>query len=49
MQGPYDPESKPSQLIRPTSGSLTLLLDAAAASKLPAAPGNPSTGTLELS
>ena len=33
--GAYDPESKPSQLVRPTSGELTLLLDAAAASKLP--------------
>ncbi len=49
LQGPYDPESKPSQLIRPNSGNLTLLLDAAAASKLPEATGNPSTGTLELS
>jgi len=35
--GVYDPESKPSQLIRPASGRLTLLLDAAAAAKLPAA------------
>jgi 6-phosphogluconolactonase len=49
LQGTYDPETHPSQLIRPASGQLTLLLDAAAASKLPAAPGSPSTGTLELS
>jgi 6-phosphogluconolactonase len=51
MQGAYDPETYPSQLIRPQSGQLTLLLDAAAASKLPAASGSgtPKTGTLELS
>jgi 6-phosphogluconolactonase len=42
--GAYDPESKPSQLIRPASGRLTLLLDAAAASKLPV----PLGGSLEL-
>jgi 6-phosphogluconolactonase len=49
FQGPYDPESKPSQLIRPESGQLTLLLDSAAAAKLPvpAAPG--VAGKLELS
>jgi 6-phosphogluconolactonase len=35
LLGPYDPESKPSQLIRPASGKLSFLLDAAAASKLP--------------
>ncbi|SNT20720.1 6-phosphogluconolactonase [Granulicella rosea] len=34
--GPYQPETYPSQLIRPASGRLTLLLDAGAASKLPA-------------
>jgi 6-phosphogluconolactonase len=34
MQGPRDPESLPSQLIRPESGKLTFLLDAAAASML---------------
>jgi 6-phosphogluconolactonase len=43
--GPYDPESKPSQLIRPASGRLTLLLDAPAAEKLPATNG---VGVLEL-
>ena len=45
LLGPYDPEAKPSQLIRPENGMLTLLLDAAAAAKLPEAKG----GTLELS
>jgi 6-phosphogluconolactonase len=45
--GPYDPESKPSQLIRPESGALTLLLDQAAAAKLPA-PATNGAGTLEL-
>lgn len=33
--GPRDPESLPSQLIRPTSGKLLLLLDETAAAKLP--------------
>ena len=47
LLGPYDPESKPSQLIRPDSGKLTFLLDAAAAAKLPAA--TDGVGTLELS
>ena len=47
FQGPYDPESKPSQLIRPASGELTLLLDAAAAAKLPA-PGPDNSGTLAV-
>jgi 6-phosphogluconolactonase len=46
--GPYQPETYPSQLIRPASGQLTLLLDAAAASKLPAPANSDSTGTLEL-
>jgi 6-phosphogluconolactonase len=46
--GPYDPEAKPSQLIRPESGALTLLLDAAAASRLPAPAGSDSAGELEL-
>jgi 6-phosphogluconolactonase len=45
LLGEYDPESKPSQLIRPASGGLTFLLDAAAAAKLP----EPGGGTLELS
>lgn len=46
LQGPYQPETYPSQIIRPASGKLTLLLDAAAAAKLPE-PVN-GTGTLEL-
>jgi len=45
--GAYDPETKPSQLIRPASGRLTLLLDAAAAAKLPAASAE-GVGTLEI-
>jgi len=36
MLGPRDPERLPSQLIRPTSGILTLLLDKGAAAELPA-------------
>ena len=47
LLGPYDPETKPSQLIRPANGRLTFLLDAAAAAKLPAA--TDGAGTLELS
>ena len=46
--GPYQPDTHPSQLIRPASGQLTLLLDQAAASKLPAPAESDSTGTLEL-
>lgn len=42
--GAYDPETYPAQLIRPASGKLTLLLDAAAASRLPE-----DVSTLELS
>jgi 6-phosphogluconolactonase len=49
FQGPYDPESKPSQLIRPASGELTLLLDTAAASKLPVPTDSQAVGQLELS
>lgn len=53
LQGPYDVETKPSQLIRPASGKLLYLLDAAAASKLPepvaASDRALATGTLELS
>jgi 6-phosphogluconolactonase len=45
LTGTYKPETLPSQLIRPQSGKLTLLLDAAAAAKLPA----PHGGTLALS
>ena len=46
--GPYQPETHPSQLIRPASGKLLLLLDAAAAAKLPVPGNSDSTGTLEL-
>jgi 6-phosphogluconolactonase len=46
--GPYQPETYPSQMIRPASGQLTLLLDRAAASKLPAPANSDSAGTLEL-
>jgi 6-phosphogluconolactonase len=48
LLGAYDPEAKPSQLIRPASGKLTMLLDSAAAAKLPAT-GTDGVGTLELS
>ncbi len=55
LTGPREPERLPSQLIRPSSGSLRFLLDEAAAVALPAA-GNSLTapggthkvGTLEL-
>jgi 6-phosphogluconolactonase len=46
--GSYQPDTYPSQLIRPASGKLVLLLDAAAASKLPAPKNSDFTGTLEL-
>ena len=49
FMGPYDPESQPSQLIRPASGRLTLLLDAAAASELPVPAASSAAGSLELS
>ena len=42
--GAYDPEAKPSQLVRPASGRLTLLLDAAAAEKLPRPAGSEAAG-----
>ena len=52
LLGKYDPESKPSQLIRPASGRLTMLLDRAAAAKLPqpadAGADTTTTGELEL-
>jgi 6-phosphogluconolactonase len=52
LLGAYDPEAKPSQLIRPASGQLTFLLDRAAAAKLPepasAGPDGTSVGELEL-
>lgn len=46
--GPRQPGTYPSQLIRPASGRLTLLLDAAAASKLPEPDKSTGSGTLEL-
>ncbi|GGA66969.1 6-phosphogluconolactonase [Edaphobacter acidisoli] len=46
--GQYQPDTYPSQIIRPASGKLTLLLDAAAAAKLPPAAVPDNTGTLEL-
>jgi 6-phosphogluconolactonase len=46
--GPYQYETYPSQLIRPATGKLTLLLDSAAADKLPAPAETTHTGTLEL-
>lgn len=53
LLGPYDPETTPSQLIRPASGKVSFLLDAAAASKLPEPKVTESSsaaiGTLELS
>ena len=45
--GPSQPEVYPSQLIRPASGALTLLLDAASAAQLPAA-GADGAGILKL-
>jgi len=39
MMGPRDPERLPSQLIQPSGGILTLLLDKAAAALLPATDG----------
>ncbi len=55
MLGPRDPERLPSQLIRPSNGKLLLLLDEAAAAKLPAATevfttptGSRRVGTLEI-
>ncbi len=48
LLGPYQPETFPSQIIRPASGRLTLLLDSAAAAKLPVPEDSGTTGTLEL-
>lgn len=50
LLGDYDPESLPSQLIRPASGHVYLLLDAEAARRLPKVgmQGDAETGTLEL-
>ncbi len=50
LLGDYDPERLPSQLIRPESGRIHLLLDAEAARRLPKVGmhGDAETGTLEL-
>jgi 6-phosphogluconolactonase len=48
LLGPYQPETYPSQIIRPASGQLTFLLDPAAASKLPTPENSGTVGTLEL-
>jgi 6-phosphogluconolactonase len=48
FMGPYQPELLPAQLIRPESGELTLLLDEAAAAKLPP-PSEDGAGSLEVS
>ncbi len=50
LLGNYEPERLPSQLIRPDSGKLYLLLDAEAARRLPKLEmhGDAETGTLEL-
>ena len=48
LMGRWQPETLPSQLVRPASGRLTLLLDAAAAAKLPAPEESTGSGTLEL-
>lgn len=50
LLGDYDPERLPSQLIRPESGKIHLLLDAEAARRLPKVGmhGDAETGTLEL-
>jgi 6-phosphogluconolactonase len=45
--GPYDPETYPSQLIRPASQRITLLLDSAAAAALPP-PHTNGVGRLEI-
>ena len=47
LLGPWQPEVWPAQLIRPESGELTLLLDAAAAAQLPPPAANGS-GLLEV-
>jgi 6-phosphogluconolactonase len=48
LLGPYQPETLPSQLIWPENGELSLLLDRAAASKLPQ-PDADGRGLLEVS
>jgi 6-phosphogluconolactonase len=47
LEGPYDPETLPSQLIQPQNGRLLFLLDTAAAAHLPA-PGADGRGTMEI-
>lgn len=47
LQGPYDPETLPSQLIQPKSGKLLLLLDRDAAALLPV-PDAEGVGRLEI-
>lgn len=47
LQGPYDPETLPSQLIQPRSGKLLLLLDRDAAALLPPV-GADGKGYLEI-
>jgi 6-phosphogluconolactonase len=47
LLGKYDPETLPSQLIRPSNGKLLLLLDKEAAALLPP-PGANSVGRLEI-
>jgi 6-phosphogluconolactonase len=49
MQGKYDPEMYPSQLIRPANGRLMLMLDTASASKLELPAAVDGVTTLELS
>ena len=46
LMGAYNPETYPSQLVRPATGEITLLLDHAAAAKLP--PAVAGEGTLEI-
>jgi 6-phosphogluconolactonase len=48
LLGPFQPDTYPSQIIRPASGRLTLLLDSAAAAKLPEPANAEKTGALEL-
>jgi 6-phosphogluconolactonase len=48
LLGPWQPDTYPSQLIRPATGKLTFLLDSATASKLPIPDPATQTGTLEL-
>ncbi|HYK38124.1 6-phosphogluconolactonase [Alloacidobacterium sp.] len=46
LQGPYDPETLPSQLIQPKNGKLLFLLDKDAAALLP--PADANVGRLEI-